>query len=317
VSGRFPLRFNFFIRLHANAGVSECGWEFAQAPLPSERLQLFISRARSRSLRLRDCVLSPLTLTESAAASAAATNPAVLELAPVAVPAPGGLCVAGYSAGRGCGCGCAACRPSLAELSARAHGYVVADIDAVLSAAAARAAFRSHYRSGDDSGSNSWTAGVADPGFCRANGGRCERGADETRDCLCDTFVGGSRGSSGGVDPEIILTAADLAAAFAAHWPTLLRAGVTGSGGAGGIAAVEEVGVGGGGGGSGGGGGGGGSGGSRSSSSGVRWRDLGGLGAAKRSLRETVTLPARRPELLKAFGLTPPSALLLYGPPGS
>jgi transitional endoplasmic reticulum ATPase len=49
----------------------------------------------------------------------------------------------------------------------------------------------------------------------------------------------------------------------------------------------------------------------------VSWSDIGGLGAVKKRLQETVELPLRNPQLLTASGLPPHVGALLYGPPGT
>jgi transitional endoplasmic reticulum ATPase len=49
----------------------------------------------------------------------------------------------------------------------------------------------------------------------------------------------------------------------------------------------------------------------------VSWDDIGGLGAVKKRLQETVELPLRNPQLLTASGLPPHVGALLYGPPGT
>lgn len=48
----------------------------------------------------------------------------------------------------------------------------------------------------------------------------------------------------------------------------------------------------------------------------VRWSEVGGLEEIKRRLRETVELPIKAPEKFEKLGITPPKAILLYGPPG-
>ncbi|MEM3029077.1 MAG: CDC48 family AAA ATPase [Thermoproteota archaeon] len=48
----------------------------------------------------------------------------------------------------------------------------------------------------------------------------------------------------------------------------------------------------------------------------VRWSDVGGLEGIKRRLMETVELPIKSPEKFEKLGITPPKAILLYGPPG-
>jgi len=48
----------------------------------------------------------------------------------------------------------------------------------------------------------------------------------------------------------------------------------------------------------------------------VRWSDVGGLEDIKKRLREMVELPIKSPEKFEKLGITPPKAMLLYGPPG-
>ncbi len=48
----------------------------------------------------------------------------------------------------------------------------------------------------------------------------------------------------------------------------------------------------------------------------VKWSDVGGLEDVKKRLRETVELPIKTPEKFEKLGITPPKAILLYGPPG-
>ncbi|MDE2135331.1 MAG: CDC48 family AAA ATPase [Alphaproteobacteria bacterium] len=48
----------------------------------------------------------------------------------------------------------------------------------------------------------------------------------------------------------------------------------------------------------------------------VRWTDIGGLGEAKRILKESIEWPALYPDLFKKAGVAPPRGVLLYGPPG-
>ena len=49
----------------------------------------------------------------------------------------------------------------------------------------------------------------------------------------------------------------------------------------------------------------------------VSYADIGGLEEQLRDVRETVELPMRRPELFETVGITPPSGVLLHGPPGT
>ncbi len=49
----------------------------------------------------------------------------------------------------------------------------------------------------------------------------------------------------------------------------------------------------------------------------VTYGDIGGLEEQLRDVRETVELPMRRPELFETVGITPPSGVLLHGPPGT
>lgn len=44
---------------------------------------------------------------------------------------------------------------------------------------------------------------------------------------------------------------------------------------------------------------------------------LGGVAAPATALREAVTLPLRRPEVFRRYGVRPPGGVLLHGPPGS
>ncbi|HME55135.1 MAG TPA: CDC48 family AAA ATPase [Candidatus Lokiarchaeia archaeon] len=48
----------------------------------------------------------------------------------------------------------------------------------------------------------------------------------------------------------------------------------------------------------------------------VKWDDVGGLDATKRSLIEAVELPLKNPGLFERAGIREPSGVLLYGPPG-
>jgi len=49
----------------------------------------------------------------------------------------------------------------------------------------------------------------------------------------------------------------------------------------------------------------------------VTYEDIGGLEDQIRDVRETVELPMRRPELFEEVGISPPSGVLLHGPPGT
>ena len=51
-------------------------------------------------------------------------------------------------------------------------------------------------------------------------------------------------------------------------------------------------------------------------SSAVRWADVAGLEAAKRTLKEAVVLPNLRPDLYRGLR-APPRGVLLFGPPGT
>lgn len=48
----------------------------------------------------------------------------------------------------------------------------------------------------------------------------------------------------------------------------------------------------------------------------VRWEEVGGLEEIKQRLREMVELPLKSQEKFEKLGITPPKAILLYGPPG-
>jgi len=48
----------------------------------------------------------------------------------------------------------------------------------------------------------------------------------------------------------------------------------------------------------------------------VSWSDIGGLEKVKQELREAVDWPLKMPDVFKRMGITPPSGILLYGPPG-
>ncbi|KAL9851643.1 ATPase family gene 2 protein homolog A isoform 1-T1 [Geothlypis trichas] len=49
----------------------------------------------------------------------------------------------------------------------------------------------------------------------------------------------------------------------------------------------------------------------------VTYDMIGGLGSQLRTIRETVELPLKQPELFKSYGIPPPRGVLLYGPPGT
>ncbi|NWS33389.1 SPAT5 protein, partial [Polioptila caerulea] len=49
----------------------------------------------------------------------------------------------------------------------------------------------------------------------------------------------------------------------------------------------------------------------------VTYDMIGGLSSQLRTIRETVELPLKRPELLKSYGIPPSRGVLLYGPPGT
>jgi proteasome regulatory subunit len=49
----------------------------------------------------------------------------------------------------------------------------------------------------------------------------------------------------------------------------------------------------------------------------VSWKDIGGLDAQAREIKEVVELPLKKPELFKKVGITPPKGILLYGDPGT
>ncbi len=49
----------------------------------------------------------------------------------------------------------------------------------------------------------------------------------------------------------------------------------------------------------------------------VKWEDVGGLEDVKRTLRERVELPLKRPEAFTRLGIRPPKGVVLYGPPGT
>jgi transitional endoplasmic reticulum ATPase len=49
----------------------------------------------------------------------------------------------------------------------------------------------------------------------------------------------------------------------------------------------------------------------------VRYRDVGGLAAQVRVVRENLELPLRHPELFERLGIEPHRGMLLYGPPGT
>ncbi len=48
----------------------------------------------------------------------------------------------------------------------------------------------------------------------------------------------------------------------------------------------------------------------------VKWTDIGGLRKVKDELMEAVEWPLKKPEAFKKLGISPPRAVLLYGPPG-
>ncbi|NXW80797.1 SPAT5 protein, partial [Hirundo rustica] len=49
----------------------------------------------------------------------------------------------------------------------------------------------------------------------------------------------------------------------------------------------------------------------------VTYDMIGGLSSQLRTIRETVELPLKHPELFKSYGIPPPRGVLLYGPPGT
>ncbi|NXB07921.1 SPAT5 protein, partial [Cnemophilus loriae] len=49
----------------------------------------------------------------------------------------------------------------------------------------------------------------------------------------------------------------------------------------------------------------------------VTYDMIGGLSSQLRTIRETVELPLKQPELFKSYGIPPPRGVLLYGPPGT
>ena len=49
----------------------------------------------------------------------------------------------------------------------------------------------------------------------------------------------------------------------------------------------------------------------------VEWKDIGGLKAQTKEIKEVVELPLKKPELFKKVGINPPKGILLHGPPGT
>jgi transitional endoplasmic reticulum ATPase len=49
----------------------------------------------------------------------------------------------------------------------------------------------------------------------------------------------------------------------------------------------------------------------------VNWTDMGGLGALKQELIESIEWPIKQPEKFQKMGIRPPKGILLYGPPGT
>ncbi|NXI14380.1 SPAT5 protein, partial [Irena cyanogastra] len=49
----------------------------------------------------------------------------------------------------------------------------------------------------------------------------------------------------------------------------------------------------------------------------VTYDMIGGLSSQLKTIRETVELPLKQPELFKSYGIPPPRGVLLYGPPGT
>ncbi|MGW1409770.1 ATP-binding protein [Streptomyces sp. NPDC002403] len=47
------------------------------------------------------------------------------------------------------------------------------------------------------------------------------------------------------------------------------------------------------------------------------WDSLAGMGAAKESIERRIVLPLARPELAEQYGVRPPKAVILFGPPGT
>ncbi len=48
----------------------------------------------------------------------------------------------------------------------------------------------------------------------------------------------------------------------------------------------------------------------------TRWEEVGGVGAVRRVLEESVELPFKNPQVYRHLGIEPPRGILLYGPPG-
>eukprot|EP00752_Nemacystus_decipiens_P010393 g9262.t1 len=174
-------------------------------------------------------------------------------------------------------------RGGVADLAARTHGFVGADLQLLVKEAALQALRRTRATGGGVGG------GLG--GYGGGDGGRGERRELDEQDrrnrssgnslLRAETRIGrGEGGGAGAAEGGLAtLTPEDFRAALPLVSPSGLRE-----------VAVEVP--------------------------SVKWGDIGGMEGVKQSLREVVEWPLRHPEAFLRMGMSPPRGVLLYGPPG-